>query len=92
MKRVTKPYTFYGWLMFQTSRDDLVGDFARDVKSSPATSEDEHGNRVRRPHGRSKSPLGWRRYLGKLRASEAAIESMYAAWAEYQVFLNKAGR
>lgn len=62
---------FYSWLLSQGKRDDVIGDFATDVKASKDAPTNDVGKEV------------WLSYLSRKGASSEAIEAFEDAWAEF---------
>lgn len=63
---------FNNWILSQTNRNDMVGDFARDVKRDTKVPND------------NASKDSWLSHLGHRNACQAAINAFEVAWTEYK--------
>lgn len=69
--------TFKQWLSEQQARDDIVGDFARDVQTDKSSPEVRAGFRQ------------WRNYLISHRACRGAREALITSWREFREDVKK---
>ena len=63
---------FNSWILSQTNRNDMVGDFARDVKRDTKAPND------------NASKDSWLSHMVHNNASRVAINTFEVAWTEYK--------